>query len=981
MEFKLTGKETAIFWLEEGCFGGVRKIAEKVCRDVALVTGNAPKMRDMTEYPVKEEQRDDRDFDLCEVIIGTLGKSEVPERFCDEKMLSRIRGKRECFLFQLSEKADVPQLLIVGSDKRGTIYGLFHLSEYLGVSPWVRFADVTPKRKEVFLLTESDNYVSKEPSVKYRGFFINDEWPAFGNWTFSHYGGFTSEMYDMIFETLLRLKGNYLWPAMWTSSFTLDGPGEANAVLADEYGIVMSNSHHEPCLRHSEEWDLVRGENSPYGNEWDYVTNKEGLLRYWRDGLKRSGKYENIITIGMRGERDSIMLGPDATLEENISLLKEIIARQRELIVECVGEDEPQMIALYKEVEAYFYGHEGEKDGLKDWDGLDGVTLMLCEDNFGNMRTLPMAELKDREGGWGMYYHFDYHGGPVSYEWVNSSYLPKVWDQMSMAYEFGIRDIWIVNVGDVKFQEYPLSFFMDLAYDYEKWGISNLTAPQEYLTYWVNREFGAYLEQAVCAKIETVMKGYTRLNHNRKPEAMSPDVYHPVHYDETEKILTQIAALERMLEELSDEIPEVLYPAFFELVCYPAMGSLNVQKMNLYAGINQYFAGLGAALANDFADRVKACMEADRTLTGKLNTLLDGKWQPMGASEHIGFRYWNEEECRYPVRMYVEPANKERMIAFVKGDGSVTTAGGDWTGRELTMKQFLRPDVNTGEIVLLNAGNKPARYTVVCENPGFSFSCTQGTVSMREDLAVVVDRKQLKGEPVFIVHYEGGNIPGNIRCRLVLADERNGGADIEEGLADFGADKFPAMTFLETDGIVSIEAAHYADKEDTSAGAFTELPEYGKTLSGMKVLPCDRSFSLDNGPKLLYRIFVKEAGDYRVMLYTAPANPMTPWDRMEFGFCVNEEAMHRIPLIPEGYVSGDPDCPAWCEMVLNQIRITSVPAVLHKGYNELYLQALKPGFLLEKIVVVRSGKELPDSYLGPEESFCLPENWNEPEYT
>ena len=185
----------------------------------------------------------------------------------------------------------------------------------------------------------------------------------------------------------------------------------------------MSNSHHEPCLRHSEEWDLVRGEDSVYGNEWSYLTNREGLIRYWRDGLLRSGKYENIITIGMRGERDSLMLGEDASLEQNISLLKEIITEQRKLIRECVGENEPEMLALYKEVEAYYYGDE-TTPGLKDWDGLDGVTLMLCEDNYGNMRTLPTEEMRSHRGGFGMYYHFDYHGSPVSYEWVNSSYLP-----------------------------------------------------------------------------------------------------------------------------------------------------------------------------------------------------------------------------------------------------------------------------------------------------------------------------------------------------------------------------------------------------------------------------------------------------------------------------------------------------------------------------------------------------------------------------
>lgn len=265
-------------------------------------------------------------------------------------------------------------------------------------------------------------------------------------------------------------------------SFPLDGPGSANEELADMYGVVMGYSHHEPCLRASEEWDKVRGEGTRYGNEWNFYTNEEGLTNYWEDSLKRSGKYENIITIGMRGERDSSMLGDDATVEENVNLLKDIIKKQRALIKKHVNEDVtkvPQMLALYKEVEAYFYGDE-KIAGLKDWEELDDVICMLCEDNFGHMRTLPTEAIRGHKGGFGMYYHFDYHGSPISYEWVDSTPLSKTWEQMCMAYEYGIRDLWIVNVGDLKLHEVPLTYFMALAYDYEKWGAGNPASYREY---------------------------------------------------------------------------------------------------------------------------------------------------------------------------------------------------------------------------------------------------------------------------------------------------------------------------------------------------------------------------------------------------------------------------------------------------------------------------------------------------------------------
>lgn len=214
MEFCLVNGEAATFLLEEECYSGVAKIAEKVCGDVELVTGIRPVTRRISKTYLDEQKESE-----YVVLVGTVGKSSVLEKLNGRVPLDKIRGKRESFLFQIVDNGTKATLVIAGSDKRGTIYGLFHLSEYMGVSPWVHFSDVLPEKRKKLTLTEKDNMISREPSVKYRGFFINDEWPAFGSWTFEHFGGFTEEMYDLIFETLLRLKGNYLWPAMWTSSF------------------------------------------------------------------------------------------------------------------------------------------------------------------------------------------------------------------------------------------------------------------------------------------------------------------------------------------------------------------------------------------------------------------------------------------------------------------------------------------------------------------------------------------------------------------------------------------------------------------------------------------------------------------------------------------------------------------------------------------------------------------------------------------
>ena len=363
---------------------GVRKIAAKVSGDIKAVFGAAPAVVESSgcKYPI---------------IVGLTGDKLIKEAGVDT---SDIDGKREVYKIEVIGSS----LVITGSDKRGTIYGLFKLSEMLGVSPFIDWLDVKPPKMSTFKIPSDYCMVSKEPSVKYRGFFINDEWPAFGNFCMHNFGGFNAKMYEHVFELLLRLKGNYLWPAMWAEIFPDDGPGLANAELADELGVVMGMSHHEPCLRQGEEYKHLRGPKSIYGDAWNFLKNEKGITRFWEDGLKRSGKFENVITVGMRGEADTAIMGKDATLKDNIDLLRKVLKTQNKLIRKYVNKDldsVPRMLALYKEVEPYFYGDE-KTPGLMGDPELDGVTLMLCDDNFGNLRTVPTPEMRGHRGGYGM---------------------------------------------------------------------------------------------------------------------------------------------------------------------------------------------------------------------------------------------------------------------------------------------------------------------------------------------------------------------------------------------------------------------------------------------------------------------------------------------------------------------------------------------------------------------------------------------------
>jgi len=949
---KATLSSGALFFREKEAYSGVQKIAGKVMHDIELVFGLAPTAAE--------------DISQCAssiVIYGTIDRSPVLADLSRRGLidLEEIRGKNEVFLFQV---IDAPwegiekALVIAGSDKRGTIYGLFHLSEMLGVSPFVNWSAVRPQRKEEFLLAGSYKYLSKEPSIRYRGFFINDEWPAFANWCLKHFGGFNAKAYEHVFELLLRLKGNYLWPAMWSARFYDDGPGLANAELADELGVIMGTSHHEPCLRQGEEYRYLRGKDSIYGDAWNFRTNKEGITRFWEDGLKRSGKFENIITVGMRGEADTAIM-KNATLADNINLLRDVLRTQNRLMKEYVNPDltkVPRMLALYKEVEAFFYGDENTP-GLLGSEELDGVILMLCDDNFGNLRTLPSEEMRAHKGGFGMYYHFDYHGWPVSYEWINSSYLPKVWEQMCMAYDFGIRELWIVNVGDICTQEFPLNFFLDLAYDFERWGTGAINTTGEYTRLWVQKQFGGACDEADLAAIQEILEGYTKIAHNRRPEAMNASVYHPVNYRETDRLLAEIERLMAKTDELYRKMDERTLPGFFSLVYYPAMGNLNLQKMWLLTGKNHYAAKLNSMEANQLVEEIKACMKRDQELIDEYHRLENGKWYGMGLSEHIGFIHWNEEECKYPILMQVMPARKNRLVVSVDGT-TQHSEGSSWHVNKLYLNDFRRPDVTNASFTISSVSDLEAPYEITCDAPWLSCSSYKGVLDGQskatERITVTIDRNKMGNETE-------ARIKVKIPCGLVtiIIDAR------QPELSGL-----PERTFIGTDGYISIEAEHYHAKYDLADAAFQVLEGYGKTLSGVKVFPTTSYFTPGQGPSLEYLFVVDEPGTYVVELYTQPSNPVSPENPIYYGIQVNDGEINVHNTIPEGQKVGDHSL-NWGAGVLDNIRRHASKVTCNAGLNKIRIYAVSPAFVLEKLVIYPAGKEPAESYLGPPESYYV----------
>ncbi|MRH41544.1 alpha-glucuronidase [Aquibacillus halophilus] len=948
----------SLFYQEKEAFSGVNKIASKVMHDIELVFGYAPQVTTDREKLGKTA-----------ILFGTVDHSPMLEELNEKKLidLSEITGKREVFLFQVIEhpfEGVEKALVIAGSDKRGTIYGLFHLSELLGVSPLVDWADVKPKRKDSISLNGDLKYISKEPSVRYRGFFINDEWPAFGNWTMKRFGGFNAEMYEHVFELLLRMKGNYMWPAMWSARFFDEGPGLANAELADEYGVVMGASHHEPALRYGEEYKYLRGEDSIYGDAWNFVTNREGITKFWEDGLKRGGQFENVITVGMRGEQDTSIMGKGSTLADNIEYLRDVIQTQNELIKENVNpnlSEVPRMLALYKEVEPFFYGDE-DTPGLMNSEVLEDVILMLCDDNHGNLRTLPTEEMRSHSGGYGMYYHFDYHGGPASYEWINSSYLPKVWEQMTMAYDFGVSDLWIVNVGDLATQEFPLSYFMDLAYDFEKWGTNAINSTDIYTRQWIDRQFDGVFDAEDKEKVFELLTGYTKIAHNRRPEAMNEAIYHPVNYKETDHTLEQIDYLLTIAEEIYKKVDNGDFSTYFTLVYYPAVGNLNLQKMWLLTTKNHYDAKLRKMEANKLTDQIRACFKRDKKLVEQYHTIDEGKWYGMGLSEHIGFTNWNEEEAKNPVLMNVLPANKPRMVVTVDGTEQYNE-GPEWHNNTVYLNDFLQPDIEEATFTISSMSDKHADYEITSENQWLTCSKTSGSLDgvekTTETINVKIDRSAMNDET-----------EGKIEVKMSIGTC----IIVVNATPKTEFSEFPEMTFVDTNGYISIEAEHYSvNKEATNqqgdVNRFEVLQEYGKTLSAVKAFPTTEYFTVEqDAPYLEYSFVVQEAGSYELELYMQPSNPVTKDNLLFCGIQANEDDINIVNVKPEGYrVNGD----EWAEGVLDNIHRHSNRINCKAGLNTLRIYAVSPGFVLEKLVIYPEGKQPAKSYLGPTESYYV----------
>ena len=613
---------------------GVKMAISNLQQDIRQVCNNQPAL--LNNIPAKR----------C-VIIGNYHSAIIQKLIAAGKIdKEQLINKNEKFLLQVIAKpADGVDeaLVIAGSDKRGTIYGIYELSKQMGVSPWYWWADV-PVIQQENVYIKPGIYTDGEPKVEYRGIFINDEWPSFENWAKAKFGGINSKVYKHVFELVLRLKGNFVWPAMWGSAFYDDDP--QNGQLANTMGIVMGTSHHEPMALAQQDWKR-RGKG-----EWDYNHNAQNLRDFWTYGIERAKNWESVITVGMRGDGDEPM-----SEGANISLLENIVKDQRKIIEKVTGKkakETPQVWALYKEVQEYY------DKGMRV---PDDITLLLCDDNWGNVRKLPNLNEKPRSGGYGMYYHFDYVGAPRNSKWININPIPRIWEQMNLTYEYGVRKLWIVNVGDLKPMEYPITFFLDMAWNPEKFNAQNL---QQHTEDFCAQLFGSqYAKEAA-----RILSLYAKYNRRVTPETLNAKTY-SFNYGEWERVVDEYNALALDAHNLGFLLPATYRDTYDQIISYPVQACSNLYNMYYAQAKNHALAAKLDPEANQWADKVESCYLRDSLLSHYYNKVIsNGKWNHMMDQIHIGYTSWNNPQKQIMPKVIRVP-EKEKTYTFQEIDGYV----------------------------------------------------------------------------------------------------------------------------------------------------------------------------------------------------------------------------------------------------------------------------------------------------------------------
>ncbi|KAL3483468.1 hypothetical protein BJX62DRAFT_249461 [Aspergillus germanicus] len=889
------------------------------------------------------------------IIVGTVGTPFIDQLVQTRKLdVSKIKGQWESYVQAVVRnpvKGVSRALVIAGSDRRGTIYGIYDLSERIGVSPWYWWADVPIKTKDAIYLG-SGTHIQESPSVKYRGIFINDEWELMKwsekNFPKSSTGGvFTSSFHEHLFELLLRLKANYLWPAMKKyNAFYRDDP--ENGSLANEYGIVMGTSHHEPMTRaYYEQQKLMTG-------NWDWSTNKDNVAQFMQEGVERSKNWETLYTMGMRGDGDR----ESPTL--NSTQLEEIIQRQQEMIKEYV--DKPlerigQTWSLYKEVGKYWEAGMNVSEM---------VTLMWTDDNFGNLLRVPTADETKRSGGAGVYYHFGYVGDPRSYEWISSNQLVKAWEQMHFAYQRNAREIWIANIQDLKGWEVPTTLFLDMAYDMSSFQTVDSTT--KWLKRWASREFGSEVADTV-AEIYNI---HGRLVMRRKYEtlSMSPFAFSTVNYNEAANILQEWEDLLAVTQETYDLLSSETQGSFFELVLHPVLAGKTVMELYITKHLGDLYKSQLRTSTNSLSRLAQQAFTNDAAITSRYHALYNGKWDRVMSGPHIGYITRNFPSRNImPNTSWISDSDVVDIdILGIAVQGQELDSAEH--GETITLRPMdpYMPPTDSRYIDIFTRRNGTVSYKIETNASYISITNQTGTLTAPGTNSDV--------RPVITVDWDRAP-RGRSWVSLNLTHESSGNST--DNSAQSTTNILlplikPSITrklsgHIESNDIISIEAEHYTRAESRRGVSYITLPYYGRTLSGLKLWPVtSASQSAPAGPKLVYSFFSTSdiPRNASLVLLLGGSLDFDPERPMSVAFSIGDDkstiqTKRVLPNYEPGLLPTD-----WDTAVIRGGWNVTAEVEVGTGEQRLNLWLLEPGVVLQKIVLDFGGLE--ESALGPPES-------------
>ena len=621
----INGNDKVEIYMDANDCRGVSYAANALVRDISKVSGS--------QATITSNRK-------ATILVGTIGHSAAIDQLIKQKRINGnlLKGKREKFIITIVDN----QLVIAGSDRRGTIYGIYELSQQMGVSPWYDWADV-PVEHHDSIFANKGIYTDGEPAVRYRGIFLNDEAPCLTSWVKNTYGTEYGDhrFYQRVFELVLRLRGNMMWPAMWGWAFYADDA--ENEKTADEMGVVMSTSHHEPMARNHQEYARNRKGWGP----WNYQKNKANLQKFFREGIERMKGTEQIVTIGMRGDGDEAM-----SAEADTKLMTNIINDQRKIIAEVTGKkasETPQVWALYKEVLDYY------DKGMKV---PDDVTLLLCDDNWGNVRRVPNAQERKHKGGWGLYYHVDYVGAPRNSKMLNCTPVQNPWEQLTLAYENGIDRLWILNVGDLKPMEYPISQFMDIAWNPHKYAVNQIT---DHTRDWCAQQFGESQADEAARLLNLICK----YNGRCTPEMLDKNTY-SLENGEWQEVVNQYLKIEADALRQYNSLPAAYHDAYRQIILFPIEVMSNLHQMYFAQAQNHALYKQNNPKANVWADECERLFKRDSIICDYYNHKMSGgKWNGMMTQKHIGYTSWNDafEKDTCPKLFRVSTSSNETVIA------------------------------------------------------------------------------------------------------------------------------------------------------------------------------------------------------------------------------------------------------------------------------------------------------------------------------